>query len=226
VPTTLKIFTRVLPAAAVAVGLVFASPANAAVSKTKTKTKTTKTITAKIALGDKRSAKAKASKAKKKVTAKATVACSNTTITPDSANLELVRTTLLCLHNQIRANAGLPLLKDNAKLRKAATGHSDDMVTDGYFDHTSLNGDTFVDRILDAGYAKRNDGWTIGENLAWGTGELSTPQAIMNAWMNSSGHKANILKKSYKEVGIAVRIGVPSDGTVGATVTADFGAKV
>ena len=158
--------------------------------------------------------------------AKATVACSNTTITPDAANLEVVRVTLLCLHNQIRAQAGLPLLKDNAKLRKAAVGHSNDMVAEGYFDHTSLNGDTFVDRILDAGYAKRNDGWTIGENLAWGTGELSTPQAIMNAWMNSAGHKANILKRAYKEVGIGIKLGVPSDDGVGATITADFGVKL
>ena len=222
-----KIFTRILPAAAVAAGLVFASPASADAAAAKTKTtKASKKVVAKIALGDKRSAKAKAAKAKKKVTAKATVACSNTTITPDAANLEVVRVTLLCLHNQIRANAGLPLLKDNAKLRKAAVAHSNDMVAEGYFDHTSLNGDTFVDRILDAGYAKRNDGWTIGENLAWGTGELSTPQAIMNAWMNSAGHKANILKKAYKEVGISVRLGVPTDAGVGATVTADFGAKV
>ena len=101
-----------------------------------------------------------------------------------------------------------------------------DMVAEGYFDHTSLNGDTFVDRILDAGYAKRNDGWTIGENLAWGTGELSTPQAIMNAWMNSAGHKANILKRAYKEVGIGIRLGVPTDNGVGATITADFGVKL
>ena len=222
-----KIFTRILPAAAVAAGLVFASPASADAAATKTKTDEG------VQDGHRQdrprrqaSAKAKAAKAKKKVTAKATVACSNTTITPDAANLEVVRVTLLCLHNQIRANAGLPLLKDNAKLRKAAVGHSNDMVAEGYFDHTSLNGDTFVDRILDAGYAKRNDGWTIGENLAWGTGELSTPQAIMNAWMNSAGHKANILKKAYKEVGISVRLGVPTDAGVGATVTADFGAKV
>jgi len=222
-----KIFTRIVPAGAVAAGLVFASPASADAAPSKTKGgKATKTVAAEIALGDKRPVKAKASKAKKKVTARATVACSNTTITPDAANLEVVRVTLLCLHNQIRAQAGLPLLKDNTKLRKAAVGHSNDMVAEGYFDHTSLNGDTFVDRILDAGYAKRNDGWTIGENLAWGTGELSTPQAIMNAWMNSAGHKANILKKAYKEVGISVRLGVPTDAGVGATVTADFGAKV
>ncbi|MDA0179928.1 CAP domain-containing protein [Solirubrobacter phytolaccae] len=225
-----KIVTRFIPVAAVATGLVFAAPVSADAAPTKTKgTTKSKTVKAKIALGDKRQvkAKAKASKTKTKVQAKASVApCANTTITPDATNLDAVRAALLCLHNQIRAQANLPVLKDNAKLRKAAVGHSNDMVNDGFFDHTSPNGDTFVDRIIGAGYAKRNDGWTIGENLAWGTGELSTPQAIMNAWMNSSGHKANILKKSYKEVGIAVRIGVPTDGTVGATVTADFGAKV
>lgn len=223
-----QIVTRFIPAVAVAAGLVFAAPANADAAATKTKgTTKSKTVKAKIALGDKRSGKAKASKTKTKVQAKASAApCANTTITPDAGNLELVRAALLCLHNQIRVQSGLPTLKDNAKLRKAATGHSNDMVNDGFFDHTSPNGDTFVDRIIGAGYAKRNDGWTIGENLAWGTGELSTPQAIMDAWMNSAGHKANIVKKSYKEVGIAVRLGVPTDGTVGATVTADFGAKV
>lgn len=221
-----QIVTRFIPAAAVTAGLIFAAPASADAAATKTKgTTKSKTVKAKIALGDKRPVKAKATKTK--VKAKASAApCANTTITPDAANLELVRAALLCLHNQIRVQAGLPTLKDNAKLRKAAAGHSNDMVNDGFFDHTSPNGDTFVDRIIGAGYAKRNDGWTIGENLAWGTGELSTPQAIMDAWMNSAGHKANIVKKSYKEVGIAVRIGVPTDGTVGATVTADFGAKV
>jgi uncharacterized protein YkwD len=223
-----KIVTRFIPAAAVTAGLVFAAPATADAAATKTKgTTKSKTVKATIALGDKRPGKVKAATKKTKVQAKASaVPCANTTITPDAANLELVRAALLCLHNQIRVQAGLPTLKDNAKLRKAATGHSNDMVIEGFFDHTSLNGDTFVDRIIDAGYAKRNDGWTIGENLAWGTGELSTPQAIMDAWMKSAGHKANIVKKSYKEIGIAVRIGVPTDGTVGATVTADFGAKV
>jgi uncharacterized protein YkwD len=111
-------------------------------------------------------------------------------------------------------------------LRKAALGQSNDMVDEGYFDHTSPNGDTFVDRILDAGYVKRNDGWTLGENLAWGTGDLSTPRGVMDAWMNSAGHKANIVKKGYTEVGIGIRVGVPTDNGVGATITADFGAKL
>jgi uncharacterized protein YkwD len=170
---------------------------------------------ASIALGDKRKATARAS----------AITCSNTDVMPTAANVELIRAAVLCLHNQIRQQHNLPLLKDNTKLRKAAAGHSDDMVDEGYFDHTTPAGSSFVDRIIGAGYVKRNDAWTLGENLAWGTGDLSTPAGVMQAWMNSAGHKANILKRSYKELGIGIRLGVPDDAGVGATFTADFGAK-
>ena len=205
---------KFLTAVAIVAGLLIASPVAHADTKVK----------AKVALG----AKKKASAAKRKaVKAKiSAVPCTNTDVMPTAENLDAIRAAILCLHNQIRAGAGLPALKDNAKLRKAALGQSADMVANGYFDHTSLDGDTFVDRILGAGYAKKTDGWTLGENLAWGTGDLSTPQGVMNAWMNSSGHKANILKKAYREVGIGIRLGVPTDSGVGATVTADFGVKL
>jgi uncharacterized protein YkwD len=158
--------------------------------------------------------------------AAAQAACTNTDVVPTSGNVEVVRAALLCLHNQVRAQHGLPLLRDNSKLRRAANGHSSDMVDEGYFDHTAPDGETFVDRILGAGYAKRTDGWTLGENLAWGTDSLSTPQGVMNAWMSSPGHRANILKRSYKEVGIGIGLGVPSDATSGATFTTEFGAKL
>jgi uncharacterized protein YkwD len=207
----------------VAAGLLIASPAEA-----KTKRKDT-SVKATVALGAKKpavNAKAKAAKKSSKAKVAQAPTCTNTDVMPTAQNLELVRAAILCLHNHIRVQAGLPALKDNAKLRKAAIGQSNDMVANGYFDHTSLDGDTFVDRIVGAGYVKRNDGWTLGENLAWGTGDLSTAQGVMNAWMNSPGHKANILKKAYREVGIGIKLGVPSDTGVGATVTADFGTKL
>jgi uncharacterized protein YkwD len=219
-----NILTRIQPAAVVATGLLFSAPAAGAASNHQG-TKESKII-AKIALGDKRPAKAKKAKRSKKAKISQVVNCQNTNLVPAADNLNLVRDAILCLHNQVRAQLGLPALKDNARLRKAALGQSDNMVEEGYFDHTSPNGDTFVDRILDAGYVKRNDGWTLGENLAWGTGDLSTPQGVMNAWMNSAGHKANIVKKAYEEVGIGIRIGVPTDNGVGATITADFGARL
>jgi len=214
-----------LAVACVAAGLLIASPAEAKSHKQDTKVKAT------VALGAKKpavNAKAKAASAKKSGKAKVAQVpvCTNTDVMPTPQNVEVVRAAILCLHNQIRVQAGLPALKANAKLQKAATGQSNDMVVNGYFDHTSPDGDTFVDRIVGAGYVKRNDGWTLGENLAWGTGDLSTPQGVMDAWMNSAGHKANILKKAYHEVGIGIKLGVPTDNGVGATITADFGTKL
>jgi len=233
VPT--HILNRILPVAAITAGLLLGAPAAQAADGKKKKT-----VTATIALGDKRPAtiKAKARKAKPKASASAVkpkkkakaktsqLTCTGTDVMPTPETAEVVREAILCLHNQIRSQKGLPLLKDNAKLRKAAIGHSSAMVNQGYFDHTSPDGGTFVDRILDARYAKSNDAWSLGENLAWGTGELSTATGIMDSWMASSGHKANILKKAYREIGIGIRIGVPSDEGVGATVTADFGVKL
>jgi uncharacterized protein YkwD len=216
-----SLLTRILPVAAIAAGLLVASPAADAKSKKKDKP-----VIAKIALGDKRAKKAHASAKKPKAKTSQTISCQNTDVLPTTENLELVRAAILCLHNQIRQQNNLPLLKENAKLRKAAAGHSADMVGEGFFDHTSPDGDSFVDRIIGAGYAKRNDGWTLGENIAWGTGDLSSAKGVMDAWMNSPGHKANILKKAYREVGIGIRTGVPSDEGVGATITTDFGVKL
>ena len=215
--------TKKLAVAFVAAGLLVASPAEAKTHKQDTKVKAT------VALGAKKpavNAKAKATKKSRKAKVAQVPVCTNTDVMPTPQNVELVRAAILCLHNQIRVQAGLPALKTNAKLQKSATGQSNDMVANGYFDHTSPDGDTFVDRIVGSGYVKRNDGWTLGENLAWGTGDLGTPQGVMNAWMNSAGHKANILKRAYKEVGIGIKLGVPSDDGVGATITADFGVKL
>ena len=64
----------------------------------------------------------------------------------------------------------------------------------------------------------------IGENLAWGTGALATPASIMQAWMNSPGHRENILDPEYREIGIGVVAGNPSTATgAGATYANAFG---
>jgi uncharacterized protein YkwD len=152
--------------------------------------------------------------------------CANIDEAPTAANIDTVRAAILCLTNAERSQLRLPALRENAKLRKAALGHSSDMVRAGYFAHSEPDGDTFADRIVAAGYVRRNDGWSLGENLAWGTGDLSTARGINDAWMKSSGHKANILKASFREIGIGIRVGVPQDNTVGATYTTDFGVKL
>lgn len=150
-------------------------------------------------------------------------ACPNEDVMPAADNIAQVRESLLCLHNEQRAAGGLPALKENAKLRRAAAGHADDMVDRGYFSHTGRR--SFVERIIAAGYARRDDGWALGENLAWGTGERATPRRMMEAWMNSPGHRRTVLNRAYREVGFGVRLGVPKDPSAGATVTANFGAR-
>ena len=87
-----------------------------------------------------------------------------------------------------------PLAWDNA-LGAAAWDHSTDMAQQNYFSHTSLDGRQFNQRITAAGYPFS----TGGENIACG---YSTPQAVMNGWMNSSGHRANILNASFCDIGV------------------------
>jgi uncharacterized protein YkwD len=152
--------------------------------------------------------------------------CPNADVVPDADNVDAVRVAIVCLHNQVRAQNRLPLLKGNTRLRRAAERHSADMVRAGYFDHVSPGGGDVVDRVLDAGYVKADQGWVLGENLEWGTGSLSTPRGALEAWMKSPGHRANVLKRSYRHIGVGISLGTPSGGSGrGVTITVDFGAR-
>jgi uncharacterized protein YkwD len=149
--------------------------------------------------------------------------CPALDVTPAAGNTDDVRAAILCLTNAARLRRGVQPLRENARLRRAAVAHSADMVRGGYFAHTTPDGETFVDRIVDAGYTRQYDGWTLGENLAWGTGSVGTARALHEALMRSSGHRANILKAAYRELGIGVRAGVPANAGVGVTLTTTFG---
>jgi uncharacterized protein YkwD len=145
--------------------------------------------------------------------------CPDADLIPTAQNLGDVRDALLCLHNEERRQRGLPALKDNPRLKRAAVAHTEDMLENGYFGH----GSSFAKRILKAGYAETGDDWELGENLAWGAGELATPQAVMDAWMDSPGQRSTILSRDFRQLGIGIRLGLPNDPTVGVTITADFG---
>lgn len=99
------------------------------------------------------------------------------------------------LVNAKRQAEGLHALQYDARLAGAARLHSEDMAQQNYFDHDSLDGRNFYERILDAGY----DYKTCGENIAAG---YSSPQAVVSAWLNSSGHRANILSPNFCDIGV------------------------
>ena len=153
--------------------------------------------------------------------------CQNTNLTPEPANLPLVRAAVLCLVNEERAQNGREPLVPNTHLEEAAESHGREMIADNYFAHVSPAGMTPVDRVRRAGYIPSPEvGYVIGENLAWGTLTLSTPAAIVTAWINSPEHLANILEGSYRETGIDVEPEAPeslAEGAQGALYTQEFG---
>jgi uncharacterized protein YkwD len=156
--------------------------------------------------------------------------CENTQLTPDPSNLEAVRASVLCLINRQRAQNGVAPLNTDARLQDAAQSHVTELIADDYFAHVSPSGVTPVDRIRTTGYIPGPEfGYLIGENLAWGTLTLSTPGAIVEAWMNSPDHRANILEDKYVDTGIAIAPAVPaslSHGATGATYAQEFGTII
>ena len=151
-------------------------------------------------------------------------ACAGQAGVPAAATLPAVAETTLCLLNGARADRGLVLLTVNAKLTGGAGAYAKDLVAGSYFSHTGRDGSSVHDRIDRAGYLPASGRWRIGENLAWGSGALATPGSIMQAWMNSAGHRENILNPAYREIGIGITTGNPaeSDGA-GATYATSFG---
>jgi uncharacterized protein YkwD len=156
--------------------------------------------------------------------------CENTELTPEAGNLGLIRAAVLCLVNVKRAQNGESPLRLSAQLGQAAEGHDHELISADYFAHVSPSGLTPVDRVRGTGYIPgRSVGYVIGENLAWGTYGLSTPAAIVSAWIASPGHLANILESQYTETGIGVVPQVPpslANGSPGATYAQEFGVIV
>lgn len=99
------------------------------------------------------------------------------------------------LVNEIRVKNGLKALAANWELSRVARYKSEDMSSDRYFSHTSPTYGTPFQMIQSFGLSYR----TAGENIAYGQ---RTPAAVVDAWMNSSGHRANILNASYTQIGV------------------------
>lgn len=120
------------------------------------------------------------------------------------------------LVNAERAAQGLHPLSYDQRLAAAARDHSEDMGLQGYFSHTSLDGRTVADRITAAGYSYN----TYGENIAAG---YSTPQDVIDGWMSSSGHRANILNSNFCDIGVGYVY--LTNSPYGHYWTQDFGRK-
>jgi uncharacterized protein YkwD len=150
--------------------------------------------------------------------------CAGAELVPAPDNLAAARAAVLCLHNRERAARGLPRLREQRQLRAAAQAHAEHMVEAQFFAHDDPDGGDFAARILDTGYG-RNARWSLGENIAYASGDGATVAQIHRMWMDSPGHRANILQRRFREIGIGIALGSPDGEDAGATYAADFGVR-
>jgi uncharacterized protein YkwD len=155
-------------------------------------------------------------------------ACSNADIAPTPANVAKARAATLCLLNEQRAANGLGPLRAHRALQIAAQRYAGQMVHGRFFSHVSPTGSTLEQRIRQGTrYLAGALRYEIGENIAWGQGVLGHPRAIVAAWMASPGHRANILRPAFREIGIGIFPGAPMAGGPGdaVTYTNEFGSR-
>jgi uncharacterized protein YkwD len=170
--------------------------------------------------------KAKKKGKKGEVSVGAGASCPDADLAPSDSNLPQIEAAILCLVNGERQDNGKGAVTANSQLKDASLGHSKDMVENKFFAHESPKGTTLVSRVTPTGYIPSSGEWELGENLAFGTGALATPKAIVQGWMDSPGHRANLLSPDFKDIGIGVVTGVPVEGrSGGATYTTDYGVK-
>jgi uncharacterized protein YkwD len=152
--------------------------------------------------------------------------CAATDVAAPAAPAATVGRAIRCLVNAQRAGHGLKPLRASRQLRVAAEGHGADMVAHRFFAHVSPLTGAITDRARRSGYISPTDDYVLGEDIAWGEAELSTPAAIVTAWMNSPPHRAVILDREFVDMGVGVTEGVPLDSELaGATFVLDVGAK-
>lgn len=130
--------------------------------------------------------------------------------------------TMLCLTNYARAQAGEQPLEPISALEGSAGEKAEDILRCDSFSHYAC-GREFTYWIRASGYMS-TECWHVGENLAWGTGEYGTVSSIFRAWMHSTEHRENLLDAEFTQVGIDLRVG-DLEGQQGAHIWAQqFGS--
>jgi len=151
--------------------------------------------------------------------------CPNTDLLPAWDNLSQAEAATLCLVNQERALHSRAPLRSQSQLSDAANDYSVAMVRQRFFAHTTPDGQTLRDRIAATGYLRPAGVWALGENIAWGSGQLASPRNIVAAWMASPPHRSNLLDREFDRAGIGITVGLPDGSSHGATYTLDFGER-
>jgi uncharacterized protein YkwD len=155
--------------------------------------------------------------------------CPDADLVPAADNLPRVDAAVLCLINQQRSSAGLVKLARSFRLDRSALFHSAEMVRFHFLAHEAPGRPTLLARIRGYGYFNGASNGIYAENVGAGPSSNGTARALMDAWMASPGHRANLLYPAFRDVGIAA-IPAPPDPAFFAdypstVYTTDFGRR-
>jgi len=143
-------------------------------------------------------------------------------------SLQTLNRQVLAAVNRFRAAHGLMALRESSQLDRSARQHSLEMGRLGYFAHSSANGTAFWQRIRHYYPARGHSYWSAGENLVWASPSLSAGSA-MRLWIGSPPHRANLLSRQWRQIGISAVAVVRAGGVYGgrrvAIITTDFGVR-
>ena len=160
--------------------------------------------------------------------ASTSVAASAESLTSGAQRKTALEAALVTTINGVRREHGLKPLAGSVRLSKAATQHTREMGIDGYFEHESFDSTPFSKRIARWYPSKNWSLWSVGENLVYSSPSLTARDAV-EMWMDSPEHRANMLSRSWREIGIsAIHFdSAPGeyDGGPVTIVTADFGVR-
>jgi uncharacterized protein YkwD len=122
-----------------------------------------------------------------------------------NASAGLQESAMSCLINYARTQAGVGRLGEYNKLDGSSDNKAGDILRCNQFSHEACSRD-FTYWMRRSGYLNAKC-WWVGENLAWGTGSLGSARSIMQAWLHSAEHRANILSTNFTQYGLSLRVG-------------------
>jgi uncharacterized protein YkwD len=149
---------------------------------------------------------------------------------PASTTLSSYEQQIVRYVNHERAKRGLAQLRINASLVTSSRVHSSDMGQREYFNHNAPSGQTWTTRIIRSGYTQRGYRvWRAGENIYWGAGLKSSPVAVVDGWMHSPAHRAVILTRAFRDIGVGAVQAPDGGGQASCPVwffTMDLGRRI
>jgi uncharacterized protein YkwD len=154
--------------------------------------------------------------------------CRDVNLRPSATDEPAVAAATLCLIDQVRRGYHLHSLRANGTLAAVAAAQLTSMVRRNYFADVRPSGQTPMSLVAATSYRTHTASFSVGENLAWGTGKDATPAHILVEWMASPPHRALILTGEFRDAGVAVTPAVPSvvsPNPHGATYAIEFGVR-